>query len=148
VKRHLAVLALVAVTVVPATALAASRQKHSHKLDTTLTGADLYNVGSVFTTAALATDPAIGRGAAIVTVDVTSPSTITGTVYYPAGSLTIKGSIAIGTPDANGNASTTGSGRITAGTGKYHGATGSMTFTGSQDANGHYKVGVTGTVKY
>jgi hypothetical protein len=145
-KRYLAVLAIVAVAVVPATALGAAKQKH--KLNTTLTGADLYNIGPVFTTAALATDPAIGRGAAIVTVNITSPATIKGTVFYPGGSLTTKGSITIGPADANGRTSTTGSGKITAGTGKYHGATGSITFTGTQDASGHYKVAVTGTAKY
>jgi hypothetical protein len=147
-KRYLAVLAIVAVAIVPATALGVAKQKHTHKLHTSLTGADLYNVGPVFTTAALAKDPAIGTGAAIVTIDITSPGTLKGTVYYPAGSLTTKGSITIGTPDANGNTSSTGSGKITGGTGKYHGATGSMTFTGTQDASGHYKVTVTGTVKY
>jgi hypothetical protein len=145
-KRYLAVLALVAVAVVPTTALGAAKRKH--KVHTTLTGADLYNVGPVFTTAALAKDPAIGTGAAIVTVDISSPSTLKGTVYYPAGSLTTKGSITISPPDANGNTSSTGSGKITGGTGKYHGATGAMTFTGTQDANGHYKVIVTGTAKY
>jgi hypothetical protein len=145
-KRHFSVLALVAVTVVPATALAASRQKHAHELSTTLTGAVLGNTGPVFTSAAVAKDAAIGRGAAIVTV--TTPSTIEGTLFYPGGSITTKGTITFGTPDANGTTSTTGSGKITAGTGKYHGATGSITFTGSQDANGHYKVSVTGSLKY
>jgi hypothetical protein len=141
-KRYLAVLAIVAVAIVPATALGVAKQKHTHKLHTSLTGADLYNVGPVFTTAALAKDPAIGTGAAIVTIDITSPGTLKGTVYYPAGSLTTKGSI------TNGTTPSTGSGKITGGTGKYHGATGSMTFTGTQDASGHYKVTVTGTVKY
>jgi hypothetical protein len=100
----------------------------------------LANVGPVFTSATVAKDAAIGRGAAIVTV--TTPSTIKGTVFYPAGSLTTKGPITFGTPDANGNTSATGSGKITGGTGKYRGATGSMT------SSGHYKVTVTGTAKY
>jgi hypothetical protein len=144
-KRHLAVLA-VAAAVVPATALAAARQKEKHTVDTTLTGAVLGNSGPVFTSAAVANDAAIGRGAAIVTV--TTPSTIKATLYYPAGSITSKGTIAFGAPDANGNTSTTGSAKITAGTGKYRGATGSITFTGAQDANGHYTVTVKGTAKY
>jgi hypothetical protein len=143
-KRYLAVLAIVAVAVVPAAALGATKQKH--KVNTTLTGAVLYNVGPVFTSAAVAKDAAIGRGAAIVTV--TTPSTIKATVFYPAGSLTTKGTVTFGTPDANGITPATGTAKITAGTGRYHGATGSMTFTGTQDANGYYKVTVTGTVTY
>jgi hypothetical protein len=97
-----------------------------------------------------------GRGAVVArsTIPggvVTPGMTISGRtmLWYVAGTLASKGTITL-TAQPDGSTSYTGSGDITGGTGKFAGATGNGTVTGTSPINdfGHATLNWTGTVAY
>jgi hypothetical protein len=67
--------------------------------------------------------------------------------YYTAGieSGTLTGTA---TPQPDGSATLSGTGKITGGTGRYKRVKGTLKFTGTQGADGRYTVTYTGTLTY
>jgi hypothetical protein len=64
----------------------------------------------------------------------TKPNTVLLAIFGPAGSLRST-SHNVGTPHPDGSVSISGSGKVTGGTGRYRGAVGSFSATGSVPAN-------------
>ena len=99
-------------------------------------------------------DPVLGSGAAVYKTSGRSPANgtilenLTFQVWSDVGSIKGTGTLRV-TPAANGAPTTfTGSGTITRGTGRYKGAKGTLTFTGSFDSANDANGTITGSFAY
>jgi hypothetical protein len=92
-------------------------------------------------------DSHFGNGAGVQNVKVTgSTGTDTEITYYGNATAKSKGTFKLGTPNASGIATLTGSGHDISGTGKAAGLKSTYTFTGTFDTkSGIFNVTLTGT---
>jgi hypothetical protein len=132
-KRLFTVLVLSALVVVPATALAA---KKKHHVTDHLVGNVIRSSGSttVYAGSVVASDA--GNGAATLTNTATSATagTTRGVSYFSNGSVRSSGNYKVNpVPLANGDIAVTSAGRITGGTGRFKGVSGTYTASGVQD---------------
>ncbi len=158
VAGPLVTLAIIATAV--AINVTAARAAQSHRLKLTL---DNYTVasqgqaekpGSKQTAVALVSGNPVSQGVAYATNRVikTTRSGIVFagkfTIYTLQGSLTGTTNFTI-TPNSSGGATSTGSGKLTSGTGRYRGAHGKFTLNGGQSATAPaFVLHTTGTVSY
>ncbi|HEY2319510.1 MAG TPA: hypothetical protein VGH67_14490 [Solirubrobacteraceae bacterium] len=95
-------------------------------------------------------DSHFGNGAGVQTVKVKgSGGTDTEISYYGNATTRSKGTFTLGTPDANGIATLTGSGHDVSGTGKAAGLKSTYTYTGTFNTKtGIFNVTLTGTYTF
>ena len=95
-------------------------------------------------------DSHFGNGAGVQTIKVKgSGGTDTEITYYGNATARSKGTFKLGTPDANGVATLTGSGHDISGTGKAVGLKSTYTYTGTFNTKtGIFKVTLTGTYTF
>jgi hypothetical protein len=95
-------------------------------------------------------DSHFGNGAGVQTIKVKgSGGTDTEITYYGNATARSKGTFKLGTPDANGVATLTGSGHDISGTGKAAGLKSTYTYTGTFNTKtGIFKVTLTGTYTF
>jgi hypothetical protein len=95
-------------------------------------------------------DSHFGNGAGVQTVKVTGAGgTDTEISYYGNATARSKGTFTLGTPDANGIAPLTGSGRDVGGTGRAAGLKSTYTYTGTYNTKtGMFTVTLTGTYTF
>jgi hypothetical protein len=147
-KRTVAVVTIL-LAVAATQAPAATTTPKKHAVDVTLIGSTVAVNGSTNTSAAQVKDKVSGPGAAVIVTKVAAPtSATTATAYYASGSIRAKGTITIGTPDANGSVTVTGSGTFNGGTGRFKGAAGTYKVSGTQNSTGNFTIKITGTATY
>lgn len=158
-RRYLGVpivVALSAAVVVPTVAGAASDRKCS--LNLTILTAPVKDTGSPpLSGTELRGGTADGklcgkqfRGAerVLITFAGAGKRTVDTTVFGPRGSFKTEGPV-VAVPQPDGSLSITGTGKFTAGTGLYRGATGSFSATGTKPANSNVNtIHLTGTIKF
>ena len=143
-----AVLALALVT----TADAAKKKKHKITLNSTIQAHGVNASGNPI--AGTLSDPTFGSGAAVYTTGtatMVNGKTVEPVTFEAFAALgTVKGSGTVTVTPGTGSAPATviGTGKITSGTGKYKGAKGSITTTGTLDSMSYAVIHVTGTVTY
>ena len=95
-------------------------------------------------------DSHFGNGAGVQTVKMKgSGGTDTEITYYGNATARSKGTFTVGTPDANGIATLTGSGHDVGGTGRAAGLKSTYTYTGTFNTNtGVFHVTLTGTYTF
>jgi len=143
-RRALLAIVAIAGLSIPVTAFA-SGKKHVH-FTSKVQGAGFSASQSAFKVH----DSHFGNGAGVQTVKASgSGGTDSEITYYGNATARSKGSFKIGTPNANGIARLTGSGRDISGTGKANGLRSTYTFSGTYDTkNGVFSVTLTGTYTF
>ena len=134
-----------AVALPSAFAAPAARHKHVHFTDT-IVGAGISANRSVFSIH----DSIHGNGAGTQTV---TPSGSGGSdaeiIYYGDATASSRGTFAVGTPDANGIATLSGSGHDVSGTGKLRHLSSSYTYTGAINTKtGVFRITLRGTESF
>jgi hypothetical protein len=143
-RRALIAIAGIGALCVPVVASAAA-PRHVH-FTSTIVGGGIGTAESAFKVH----DSVFGDGAGVQSINVSgtllTDSEIT---YYGNASAKSKGTFKIGTPDANGIASLTGSGHDISGTGKAKGLKSTYTYTGTYNTKTtRYKVKLSGTYTF
>jgi len=143
-RRALIAIAGIAALCVPVVASAAA-PRHV-RFTSTIVGGGIGTAESAFKVH----DSVFGDGAGVQSIKVSgavlSDSEIT---YYGNATAKSKGTFKIGTPDADGIASLTGSGHDISGTGKAKGLRSTYTYAGTYDTNTtRFKVKLTGTYTF
>jgi hypothetical protein len=139
-KTLLAIVAVAGLSV-PVVALAA-RKRHIH-FTTKIVGAQISATQAVYK----AHDSHFGNGAGVQTVKLTGlDGTDKEITYYGNAAARSKGTFKLGTPDAKGNATLTGSGHDVGGTGTAKRLRSTYTYRGTFNLNtGIFNVTLTGT---
>ena len=143
-RRALIAIAGIAALCVPVVASAAT-QRHVH-FTSTVVGGGISAAESAYKVH----DSVFGNGAGVQSIKmsggVLADSEIT---YYGDASAKSKGTFKLGTPDANGIASLTGSGHDISGTGKAKGLKSTYTYTGTYNTKTtRFEVKLTGTYTF
>ena len=148
-RISLSAASLLACLAVAAPAADAAKARHTVKVRTTVfanTVGSLTNGGSVL--AGATDDPKLGHGAAVLTVFGTTSLHGTFQVFYALGTIKGTGTGTV-TPGANGApAKFTGSFTVTGGTGRYRGAKGHFSASGTVNAMGMVMATGTGSFTY
>ncbi len=144
-KLVIAVSAMAGLTI-PMVALAAAK-RHVH-FTSEVVGASISANQATFKLH----DSVFGNGAGVQTVKVSASGaggTDTETTYYGNGAAKSKGTFTVGTPDANGIAKLTGSGRDVSGTGVAKGLKSTYTYSGTINTKTSvFRVTLKGTYTY
>jgi hypothetical protein len=143
-RRTLLASVAIAVMAIPAIA-SATGKRHIH-FTSKVVGAGISANQSAFKIH----DSHFGDGAGVQTIKVSgSGGTDTEITYYGNATARSKGTFTLGTPDANGIASLTGSGHDIGGTGKAAGLKSTYTYSGTFNTKtGVFKVKLVGTYKF
>jgi hypothetical protein len=143
-RRALLAIIAIAGLSVPVIALAAGK-RHVH-FTSKIVGAEI----SANQAAYKIHDSHFGNGAGVQTIKVKgSGGTDTEITYYGNATARSKGTFTLGTPDANGIATLTGSGHDISGTGKAAGLKSTYTYTGTFNTKtGIFNVTLTGTYTF
>jgi len=158
--RSIAVIAVIATTAVATliAPLVAGAAPTAHPLRMTINDSTITSqgdrIGNRQTTAGLVAGNPLGNGVESISDKVAKATNTTftfkgtTTIYTTHGSVSGAITITI-TPQSSGGATGTGSGTITSGTGRYAGAHGHFTFTGSEGATSSvFSSHATGTISY
>jgi hypothetical protein len=139
-------LALIAIAGLSAPVIASAAAKRHVHFTSTVVGAAISANQSAFKLH----DSHFGNGAGVQVVKVKgSGGTDTEISYYGDATAKSKGTFKLGTPDANGIATLTGSGHDVSGTGKAAGLESIYTYTGTFNTKtGVFKVTLTGTYTF
>ncbi|MDQ6731651.1 MAG: hypothetical protein M3022_15540 [Actinomycetota bacterium] len=137
---------MVAISALSVPVIASAAARHRVRFTTTIVGAGVTATQSAYG----AHDSVFGSGAGIQTVKLSSTGGSDSEVtYYGNASAKSKGTFKLGTPDANGIAAVTGSGRDISGTGKAKGLSSTYTYTGTYNTKTTvYRVKLTGTYTF
>ena len=141
-----ALLAIIAIAGLSVPVIASAAGKRHVHFTTKVVGAEI----SADQSAYKIHDSHFGNGAGVQTVKVKgSGGSDTEISYYRNATTRSKGTFTLGTPDANGIATLTGSGEDVSGTGKAAGLKSTYTYTGTFNTKtGMFNVTLTGTYTF
>ena len=147
-SRRVLALAAVLTVVSSAATAAAAGPSHRTRVNTFMFAAQVGSTssgGSVYAGALV--DPKLGHGAVVFSTTGTNTVRVIFHEYFTLGSINGSGHIKL-VPGTSGQATLTGSLKISAGTAKYDHAKGKLAVTGTIDSAGMVQATVNGSVAY